>query len=340
MSIIVMLVAGAGTSELDPPENLVAEIDSLTQITVTADAVVGATSYNLYSSTISGSGYVLVGSEATPEIAADSLDPTDTYYFVMTAENGSSESDYSEEISAISGDLAVLPGLISWYRLGDLTTLFQDTAGTSPVTTDAQEILRVDDKSGNGYHITEATNGPTYKENIQGGKGIARFDGSDDILSNTSYPDFGDIFWSIIVSKRSTSASNIDVVFEASAATTFTGFWFRSTDFPSANSEFGAFDATTAKSAVGTTIEDNVFRILVGWCDGTKVYYLKDGVTVEVAYTSPNPNTLTTLTVGVSKGNTTNRLTGDIAELLIGTGTLSSDDRDAAIAILDAYYGL
>jgi hypothetical protein len=46
----------------------------------------------------------------------------------------------------------------------DLTTLFQDTAGTTPVTTPGQSVARVNDKSGRGNHATQATAGsrPLY----------------------------------------------------------------------------------------------------------------------------------------------------------------------------------
>lgn len=46
----------------------------------------------------------------------------------------------------------------------DPATLFQDTAGTTPVTTPGQSVARVSDKSGRGNHATQATAGsrPVY----------------------------------------------------------------------------------------------------------------------------------------------------------------------------------
>jgi len=41
-----------------------------------------------------------------------------------------------------------------WYDLDDLTTLFQDTSGTIPVTGAGQTIALILDKSGNGNHMT------------------------------------------------------------------------------------------------------------------------------------------------------------------------------------------
>jgi hypothetical protein len=50
-----------------------------------------------------------------------------------------------------------------WYDVSDLSTLFQDTAGTVPVTTAGQTVGKMLDKSGNGAHIVFGnTNKPTY----------------------------------------------------------------------------------------------------------------------------------------------------------------------------------
>jgi hypothetical protein len=54
------------------------------------------------------------------------------------------------------------PGV--WYDPSDLTTLFTDTAGTTPVTATGQTVARINDKSGRGNHATQATTAsrPTY----------------------------------------------------------------------------------------------------------------------------------------------------------------------------------
>lgn len=47
------------------------------------------------------------------------------------------------------------PGV--WYDPSDLTTLFQDDAGATPVTTPGQTVGRILDKSGRSNHATQAT---------------------------------------------------------------------------------------------------------------------------------------------------------------------------------------
>lgn len=64
----------------------------------------------------------------------------------------------------------------------DLTTMFQDSAGTTPVTAAGQPVGRILDKSGNGYHATASgTSRPTYQVDA-GGRGFLSFDGVDDFL--------------------------------------------------------------------------------------------------------------------------------------------------------------
>lgn len=61
--------------------------------------------------------------------------------------------------SQISRALALLrsPKCVLWQDASDLSTLFQDSAGTTPVTTVEQPVGRILDKSGNGRHFIQAT---------------------------------------------------------------------------------------------------------------------------------------------------------------------------------------
>jgi len=71
----------------------------------------------------------------------------------------------------------------AWYGPSDLSTLFQDSAGTTPVTTAGQPVGLMLDKSGRANHATQATAAarPTY----QTGPARATLDKVDDRLSVT-----------------------------------------------------------------------------------------------------------------------------------------------------------
>lgn len=75
--------------------------------------------------------------------------------------------------------------LAAWYDANDITTLFQDSAGTTPVTADNDPVGKMNDKSGNARHLLQATAGfrPLYKTAVVGSKAALRLDGVDDLMT-------------------------------------------------------------------------------------------------------------------------------------------------------------
>lgn len=75
----------------------------------------------------------------------------------------------------------------AWYDISDLSTLFQDTAGTVPAVV-GQTVARVNDKSTNGVNATQATaaSRPILRQNGTTGKYYLEFDGVDDFLVTPS----------------------------------------------------------------------------------------------------------------------------------------------------------
>jgi fibronectin type 3 domain-containing protein len=71
-------------------------------VTLTWTASQGATSYNTYRGTVSGGPYVELASGILNTTYADvQVTHHLTLYYVTTAVNGSSESGYSDEVSAV-----------------------------------------------------------------------------------------------------------------------------------------------------------------------------------------------------------------------------------------------
>jgi hypothetical protein len=81
---------------------------------------------------------------------------------------------------------ADLTSLVAWYDPSDLTTLFQDSAGTTPVTAAGQPVGLILDKSGNGRHASQATSTARPLLEDDGGKMCLKFDGVDDFLSTSA----------------------------------------------------------------------------------------------------------------------------------------------------------
>jgi hypothetical protein len=97
----------------------------------------------------------------------------------------------------------------AWYDPSDLTTLFQDSAGTTPVTASGQPVGMMRDKSGNGRHLTQATAAarPTYRTT---GYPHLEFDGIDDCMVSAATFTIQLPVWNIhIVSKAADMAGNV-----------------------------------------------------------------------------------------------------------------------------------
>jgi hypothetical protein len=78
-----------------------------------------------------------------------------------------------------------------FYDPNDLSTMYQDAAGTVPVTAVGQAIGLIRDKSGRNNHARQTTSAsrPILRKNAVTGANYLEFDGSDDFLQ-TSNIDF------------------------------------------------------------------------------------------------------------------------------------------------------
>lgn len=74
------------------------------------------------------------------------------------------------------------------YDFNDLSTLYQDAAGTTPVTGAGQPVGLVLDKSGRGNHAYQTTSAsrPLLQRNATTGAYYLAFDGTDDFLVTNS----------------------------------------------------------------------------------------------------------------------------------------------------------
>lgn len=78
-----------------------------------------------------------------------------------------------------------LASLGAWYDPSDLSTMFQDAAGTTPVTAAGQPVGLILDKSGNGYHASQATSTARPVLEDVGGKMCLKFEVDDYLVCNS-----------------------------------------------------------------------------------------------------------------------------------------------------------
>lgn len=110
----------------------------------------------------------------------------------------------------------------AWYDPSDFSTLFQDSAGTTPVTATGQSVGKILDKSGNGNHATQATaaSQPTLQQTA-GGLYYLSLDGSNDSMATASI-DFSGTDKMLIcagITKNSDAALGIVAELSASVST-------------------------------------------------------------------------------------------------------------------------
>lgn len=81
----------------------------------------------------------------------------------------------------------------AWYDASDLSTLFQDSTGTTPVTASGQPVGLWKNKivgQARNFDLRQATSSKRPALNITSGKYAINFDGVDDQLASPSYSSF------------------------------------------------------------------------------------------------------------------------------------------------------
>lgn len=149
-----------------------------------------------------------------------------------------------------------------WYDPSDFSTMFQDSAGTIPVTATGQKVARINDKSGNAHHMSQGTAGrePLLQQDSNG-KYYLDFDGSNDLVSTAAIDLTGGDEITVALGLHKDSDTTAGTVLEFS--TNFGGntgaFLIRA---PNANGQtnYGMrFKGTTAIAlAVGTSNGDAI----------------------------------------------------------------------------------
>lgn len=220
--------------------------------------------------------YLLANSTGTPPVGA-SLNDLWVRYLRQKGFTGTlpemqkkwAESIIGYETFSLSDALGALDGVFPndlfrageqgvWYDPADMSTLFQDSAGTIPVTATGQPVGRMMDKSGNGFHATQSTaaNRPTFRD--VGGLRFLEFDGVNDSLSTSAINFTTTNAVSLFAGARKLSDATTGIIAElgATTMTTVGTFGFRA---PRLSAEANIGWVINGGSEVLTTTAGQVF---------------------------------------------------------------------------------
>lgn len=107
-----------------------------------------------------------------------------------------------------------------WLDPSDFSTLYQDSAGTTPVTAVGQPVGLALDKSGRGNHATQTTGAsrPTLQQDSNGLYYLS-FDGTDDGMATPSINFTGTDKMTVWAGAQSASTAATAIIAELSSAT-------------------------------------------------------------------------------------------------------------------------
>ena len=245
-----------------------------------------------------------------------------------------------------------ISGLKFWVKADSLSLSDGDPVGTWA------------DQSGNGNDATQSTAGfkPLYKTNIQHGKPIVRFDGSDDLMeiSDTSIILGGQTGMTVFLVISENTVQINKAMFCKWDYQTQGCFAIQTTyvnDFGAG--EFMMFVATTLADAgqsrnrsENADLADATFYLLEIVYDGSqataidrvKLYKNSTALTMETSFGTTLPSSLlsctATLKLGCFGGTLSRNWDGDMGEILMYNSALSAADRLKVETYLNSRWGL
>lgn len=217
-----------------------------------------------------------------------------------------------------------ISGLVAWYDFSvAASNLWTDAGRTVAVTSDADRIGGVTDKSGNGKHLSQATAGfrPTYKTNIQNGRSVGRWSaaGTQHMTSTLASTQPYTVILVGSVTVPATDQTFVDGV-------TANVGRIRSVDA----TNVGLYAGTVLNATVtSNTMTSN--HVIVSEFNGASSVVAFDGAATTGAGGASNT---TGVTLGAVGDLGSSFLTGDICEVLFYDTALSAGNRNSVEAYL------
>ena len=221
-----------------------------------------------------------------------------------------------------------LSGLQLWLDGSDKTTLFQDSAKTTPVTADGDVVGAWADKSGNGNDVLQATtaNKPLYKTGIKNGLSALLLDGTNDWLQG-AFTQLSQPYNVIAVAQLDATVVNNNTsthIIDGNDAVNRAILFQRSTPTP----DSWAFNAGTSIDNGNSDSNWNLWYVLF---NGASSDLRINGASVAAG--DAGAQNLDGITIGSKNDGTSNYWKGYINELLIYDPSLSTANR----TLLEAY---
>jgi hypothetical protein len=231
----------------------------------------------------------------------------------------------------------ILPTQISgcslWLDGADSTTMFQDTAGTSLVTSNGQTVRRWNDKSGRGCNATQSGNAPTW--NSAGYTTFASASAQNLRLPDSTLPSSAvtGTYSLFAVMRPTTSGGNLTILCSGSSGTNqfnalqiggdrrLMNLWF--------NNDVG-----------GGTVPLNAFSIASAVYTGASRSVLLTGSNVNTTNSTGWAGTISNNVIGLESATNNWPFNGDIAELIVYPTALSTTQRQQLEGYLAWKWGI
>jgi O-glycosyl hydrolase/regulation of enolase protein 1 (concanavalin A-like superfamily) len=180
------------TTSLSTPTGLVATPGN-NEVALTWNASIGATSYNVKRSTTSGSGYATIASPTSASYTDSTAVNGTTYYYVVSAVNGSGESANSSQVSATPGPVAppVPTGLGALAGNNQVALTWNSSIGATSYnvgrsTTSGSGYATIASPTTANYTDTTAVNGTTYYYVVSAVNGNGQSANSSEVAATPS----------------------------------------------------------------------------------------------------------------------------------------------------------
>ncbi|MCK5564502.1 MAG: hypothetical protein KAJ07_04595 [Planctomycetes bacterium] len=182
---------------------------------------------------------------------------------------------HRRRLGGVFSPLDLSPAL--WLDASDITTLFTDSAKTTPVTSDGDVVGAWADKSVNGRDVLQTVTAkkPLYKTGIQNGLASILGDGVDDCLSTASVATATTPFLMYVA--RPLSGVSGEYVHDGKSTVSFGGFV---SSYASPNVVIKMITGPLAAQTV--VMSDAAFSNYVFRKNGASSYYRKDGTQTNI----------------------------------------------------------